>query len=55
MPPNEDKALKVDTVKSHLLVQLDKFNGHDSMTISCAFNAVNCFRLLLTVSIMFDR
>ena len=36
MPPNEDKAKKLHTVKLHLIVQFDKFNGHTSVAMSCA-------------------
>ena len=35
------KLIKVHTVKSHLIVQFGKFNGHASVAISCASSLVN--------------
>ena len=35
------KLIKVHTVKSHLIVQFDKFNGHASVAISCGYSLVN--------------
>ena len=32
---NENKAYKLHTVKSHLIVQFNKFSGHGSVAISC--------------------
>ena len=35
-----DELIKAHTVKSHLVVQFDKFNGHASVAISCASSPV---------------
>ena len=35
------KLIKVHTIKSHLIVQFDKFNGHASVAISWGYRVVN--------------